>query len=83
MTHRETHKLHNSETVARIQELIHHDQCQTINDNAEEVGTGYGTCQQVLMKELGMHCVTAKFVARILTADHKQQHVTQLFLVNH
>jgi len=39
------------------------------------VGIGYGTCQWVLMEELGMHRVTAKFVPRILTADQKQQHV--------
>jgi predicted flavoprotein YhiN len=29
----------------------------------------------VMTKELGMHCVAAKFVPRILTADQKQQHV--------
>jgi len=64
------------ETIARIQELVHQDQCRTIHDIAEEVGIGYGTCQWVLMEELGMHCVVAKFVPRILTADQKQQHVS-------
>jgi hypothetical protein len=47
------------------------------------VGIGYGTCQWVLTKELGMHCVAAKFVPRILTADQKQQLInilTQQFL---
>jgi len=63
------------ETVARIQELIRQDQRWTIHDIAEEVGIGYGTCQQVLMEELGMHHVAAKFVPRILTADQKQQRV--------
>jgi hypothetical protein len=47
------------ETVARIQQLIPQDRLRTIHDIAEEVGIGYGTCQQVLMKELGMHCVAA------------------------
>ena len=37
------------------------------------MGVGYGTCQRVLMEELGMHRVAAKFVSRILTADQKQQ----------
>jgi hypothetical protein len=37
------------------------------------VGTGYGTRQRVLTKELGMHRVAAKLVPRILTADQKQQ----------
>ena len=36
---------------------------------------GYGTCQRVLTEELGMHCVAAKFVSRILTADQKHQKV--------
>ena len=27
------------------------------------------------MEELGKHCVAAKFVPRILTADQKQQHI--------
>ena len=39
------------------------------------MGIGYGTCQRVLTEELGMHCVAAKFVHRILTADQKQQRV--------
>jgi response regulator of citrate/malate metabolism len=58
-----------SETVAQIQELVHQDRRRTIHDIAEEVGIGYGTCQRVLTKELGMHHVAAKFVSRILTAD--------------
>jgi hypothetical protein len=37
------------------------------------VGIGYGTCQRVLLKELGTHHVVAEFVLRILTADQKQQ----------
>jgi hypothetical protein len=57
------------ETVARIEELIRQDRRRTIHDIAEEVGIGYATCQWALPKELGMHCVSAKFVPRILTAD--------------
>jgi hypothetical protein len=39
------------------------------------VEVGYGTSQQVLTEELGMHHVAAKFVPRILTGDQKQQRV--------
>jgi response regulator of citrate/malate metabolism len=35
-------------TFARIQELVHQDQCRTIHDIAEEVGIGYGMCKRVL-----------------------------------
>ena len=63
------------ETVARIQELIRQDRRRTIRNIAEEVEVSYGKCQRVLMEELGMHRVAAKFVPRILTADQKQQRV--------
>jgi hypothetical protein len=39
------------------------------------VEVGYGTRQWVLTEELGMHCVAAKIVPRILTVDQKQQRV--------
>jgi len=57
------------ETVAQIQELIRQDRHRTIRDIAEEVEVGYGTCQRILVEELGILCVAAKFVPRILTAD--------------
>ena len=69
------------ETAARIQELVRQDRRLTIRDIAEEVEVGYGTCQRVLTEELGMHCVAAKFVPWILTADQKQQRVAHQFLV--
>jgi len=62
-------------TVARIQELVRQDRRRTIHDTAEEVGIVYGTCQWVLTEELGMHCLAAKLVPRILTADQKKRRV--------
>jgi len=61
------------EIVTRIQELARRDRRRTIHDIAEEEGIDYGACQRFLKEELGMHCVAAKFVPRILTADQKQQ----------
>jgi hypothetical protein len=55
--------------------LVRQDQQWNICDITEEVGNGYGTCQKVVMKELGMHHVAAKFVPRILTADQTQQRI--------
>jgi len=51
--------------------LVRQDRRRTIHDIAEEVGIVYGPCQRVLTEELGMHHA----VARILTADQKQQRV--------
>jgi histone-lysine N-methyltransferase SETMAR len=63
------------DTVAKLQQLVHEDRYQTIQDLADGIRIGYGTCQRILTVELGMHRVTAKFVPRILTADQKQQRV--------
>jgi hypothetical protein len=65
-----------SETVTQIQELVCQDCRQTIHNIAEKVGIGYGTCEWVLMKEMGMHCVAAKFAPRILRADQKHPAVS-------
>jgi len=70
-----THGDPEAKTVAWIQELVRQDRRRTIQDIAEEVGICYGTCQQVLTEELGMHRVAAKFVPRILATDQKQQRV--------
>jgi hypothetical protein len=65
----------NPETVARIQELVLQDRCQTIHHIAGEVGTCYRTCQWFVTEDLGMCLVAAKFVPKNLTADQKQQRV--------
>jgi hypothetical protein len=63
------------EIVAKLQQLVHEDRHRTIQGLADERGIGYGKCQWILTAEFGIHRVIAKFVARILTADLKQQHV--------
>jgi hypothetical protein len=63
------------DTVARLQQLVHEDRRQTIQDQANEIGIRYGTCQQILTAELGIRVAT-KFVPRILTVDQKQQRIS-------
>jgi hypothetical protein len=63
------------ETVAKLQQFNHENRRRDIQDLADEIGIGYGTCQWILTAELGMHHVAEKFVPRILTADYKQKHV--------
>lgn len=63
------------DNVAKLQQLVRADRRRSIQDLADEVGIGYGTCQRMLTVELGMHRVAAKFVPRILTADQKAQRV--------
>jgi hypothetical protein len=47
-------------------ENISHGNCRlTIQEVAEEVGISIGSCHTVLMEDLGMHQVSAKFVPRL------------------
>jgi hypothetical protein len=62
--------------IAKLLQLVRQGQCQTIQDLADEIKIGYGTCLWILTAELGMHRVAAKFVPRILTVDQKQQCVS-------
>lgn len=43
-----------NETVARVREIIRNNRRLTIREVAEEVGISYGSCQEILTKELGM-----------------------------
>jgi len=56
----------------------------SIREVAEEVRIAFGTCQKILTEDLQMRHVTAKFVPRLLTAEQKDCHVSQLHVVgNH
>jgi len=67
---------HNEEIVARVREIIHTDQCLTIEEVAEDIETALGTCQKILTEELQMKHVSAKFVLRLLTAEQKDDRVS-------
>jgi hypothetical protein len=41
----------------------------TVREVAEEVGLFIGSCHTILMEDLGMHLVSAKFVPRLLIDD--------------
>jgi hypothetical protein len=59
--------------TARLLKLLHKFKSLSVRIDVgpfttllEEVGNGYGTCQQVLTKEVGMQRVAPKFVPRLL-----------------
>jgi hypothetical protein len=41
----------------------------TVREVAEEIGISMGLCHTILMEDIGMHQVSAKFVPRLLTDD--------------
>ena len=59
--------------IIEVQHLIHEDQCWNIQDLDDEMGIDYGTLQRILLHESGLHCVSVKFVPRILSFEHKEQ----------
>jgi hypothetical protein len=63
------------DTVARLQQLARGDRSRIIQDLADEIAIGYGTCQRILTTEVGRYRFTAQFEPRILAADRKHQGV--------
>jgi hypothetical protein len=65
-----------NETVDRVNAVIHGNQHLTIREIADEFNLSFGTCQAILMQDLGMRRVSAKLVPRLLTQDQTEHHAT-------
>jgi hypothetical protein len=50
------------ENVEKIRKLIHEDRRRTIHELADTTEISYGVCQVILMENLNMHSIAAKFV---------------------
>jgi len=61
--------------VEEIRAAVNQDRRRTIHDLCAEVGIGYGSCQRILIVQLNMHRIAAKFVRRVLTQDQKDSRV--------
>jgi hypothetical protein len=52
----------------------HRGNCQlTVREFAEEVGISIGSCHIILMEDLGMHQVPARFLLRLVIDEQKLQ----------
>jgi len=58
--------------VETIRRLVHEDRWRTIKDIATIVNVSYGTVQTIIMCDLNMHRIAAKFVPRLLTPEQKE-----------
>ena len=63
------------ENVDRVHDMVMADRRLTIRKIAQDVGVSYGTVQSILVDVLDMRKLSARWVPRILTADHKRLHV--------
>jgi len=54
------------EMIAKVREVILEDIRQTIHDVCNRFGLSYGSCQCILVDEMNMRRIAAKFVPRLL-----------------
>jgi hypothetical protein len=47
----------------------------SIRGLGNEIGISFATCQSILIQDLNMHWITAKFMSCLLTEQQKQNHV--------
>jgi len=62
--------------VAKVQKAILEDRQRTIHDVCNTVGLSYGVCQQILLDELNIRRIAAKFVPRELRSDQKEYSIS-------
>ena len=64
------------ENIAKVREAILADRRQTIHDACEIVGLSYGTVQRILVDNLNMRRISARFGPRLLSDDQKDHRVS-------
>jgi len=64
-----------TDNVAKVREVIHSNRRLTVREVAEEVSISKTVCHEILIENLGIHCIAAKFVPRLLTDHQKQNRV--------
>ena len=65
----------NDNHVERVHAAVHGNCSLTVQEVADKVGIRIGSCHQILTEKLQMRCISAKFVLRLLTDDHKENRV--------
>jgi len=70
--------------VDTVRAVIRGNHRLTVREVADEVGTSIGSCHPIFTEKLQMPRVSAKFVPRLLTDDHTENHVeiSQKLLAN-
>jgi len=66
----------NEEMIAKVRTLVHNSRRLKVREKADDCGISVGSCDAILMDNLHMKRVCAKFVPRFLTDDQREQHQT-------
>lgn len=65
------------DNIHRARDLLDGDRRITIDDIAESLGISHGAAHQILVEELGMRKVCARWVPKLLAAEQKDERVRQ------
>ncbi|XP_029673845.1 protein GVQW3-like [Formica exsecta] len=60
------------DNVGKVKKMIMDNRRITIREVADDVGISFGSCQAIFSDVLGLRCVAAKFVPKLLNFDQKQ-----------
>ena len=63
------------EMIAKVREVTVEDRRHTTHDVCNCVGLSYGSCQCIIVDELNMRRIAAKFVPRLLNTDQRDHRV--------
>ena len=65
----------NEELIEKVQQIVMEDWCLTIREIVEEVGISRGSIHSILIEDLCMQRVSAKFILKLLTEQQKELYV--------
>ncbi|GFV60678.1 protein GVQW3 [Trichonephila clavipes] len=66
----------NEDKIAQVKAVVHSDRFLTVREIAQECHISVGSCDEILIKDLNMRRVSAKFVPHLLTEDQQFQRLT-------
>ena len=69
----------NDENLEKVHNANNGDRHWTTDEISEITGFSWSSCQQMLMEDLNMKYVSAKFVPRLLTGDQKSIHLNVFY----
>lgn len=59
------------QNITAIRDLLESDRRLIVPEICSEIGISYGSTQSIIIKDLGFHKVSARWVPRLLTAEQK------------
>jgi len=62
-------------TIDKAHSAMLDNQQITIRELSDELGLSFGSIQSILIEDMGMKCVSVKFVPKVLIVQQKETHL--------